>query len=683
MFFLFFSLFFFFTFQSVDLHPFLLSLIKKDEDVFLIEKKIIDLYDELIFEKLEKIEIDEIASDTAYHFFQKTFLEIDNTSNKVSTLSHLLHYFLLTSDNNIIKQKIFSALERIEKFTLSYYLNNKKIFALLKKISLLLQENKEIKEYERLFMSDIVKEFTENGINLNEEKKLLFDQKTLLLSEKKRLFEHNIQIDKSFIAVTAEELEGVGEMNFFERAEEKYILRPNYPTYNLIMQKAKNRDTREKYYYLFRDQAFPENQLILEEIRKIRSELAQLLGKTTFSRLDLESQMAKSLEQVENFLFELKEKTTREAKNEKKLLTEYAKNLFQQNELIIFPWDVPYIIHNYEKDCFAIDEEKISQFFELENSFKKLFEIIESFFGVEIREIMYENNDWKIDKRIKVLELKKKGIVLGHLILDLFPREGKYKHFAFSELVSTFGCCEKKLGMIIGNFTPGKDKNIVLLKLDELTSLFHEFGHALHFFLSEAKLFGQSGTHVVADFVEVPSRVFEQWPKDKEILKFLSDHIIEHTPLSDEIVGKIIASQGVTRAMSAQRQIMLSDIALEMFDDIFIPFDALYGKHSKDLSLSNFRDENESRKLCSFGHLVNGLYGPKYYSYLWAEVFALGILAKIKKEGGLLESKAGEKYTKKILSAGGSIDPEVLLKNYFENSEYFSFNAFDFYITKK
>lgn len=83
------------------------------------------------------------------------------------------------------------------------------------------------------------------------------------------------------------------------------------------MQKAKNRDTREKYYYLFRDQAFPENQLILEEIRKIRSELAQLLGKTTFSRLDLESQMAKSLEQVENFLFELKEKTTREAKNEK------------------------------------------------------------------------------------------------------------------------------------------------------------------------------------------------------------------------------------------------------------------------------------------------------------------------------------------------------------------------------
>ncbi len=296
---------------------------------------------------------------------------------------------------------------------------------------------------------------------------------------------------------------------------------------------------------------------------------------------------------------------------------------------------------------------------------------------------MYENNDWKIDKRIKVLELKKKGIVLGHLILDLFPRKGKYKHFAFSELVSTSGCCEKKLGMIIGNFTPGKDKNIVLLKLDELTSLFHEFGHALHFFLSEAKLFGQSGTHVVADFVEVPSRVFEQWPKDKEILKFLSDHIIEHTPLSDEIVGKIIASQGVTRAMSAQRQIMLSHIALEMFDDIFIPFDALYGKHSKDLSLSNFRDENESRKLCSFGHLVNGLYGPKYYSYLWAEVFALGILAKIKKEGGLLESKAGEKYTKKILSAGGSIDPEVLLKNYFENSEYFSFNAFDFYITKK
>lgn len=680
MFFLFILLFLFSGLQSVSTHPFLLSLVKKDEDVFLIEKKILSLYNELIFETLEKIEIDQIAFDNAYYFFQKTFLEIDRTDAKVSDLCNIFSYFLLTTQNTIIKKEIFFALERIEKFTLAHFLSNRKIYDLLKKISLFLQENKHIKEYELRFMSDILEGFIEKGINLEKEKKLLFDEKTLALSEKKRSFKHNIQIDKSFIAVTAEELEGLEDISFFEKKEEKYILRPNYPTYNLVMQKVKNRYIREKYYYLFRDQAFPENKFILEEIRGLRSDLAELLGKKSYSRFDLESQMAKSFEQVESFLFELQNKTKQKANDEREYLKEYAKKLFQQEDVIIFPWDIPYILHHYEKDFFEIDEEKISEFFELEQTFKKLYTIIKSFFGVSVTEITCENNDWKIDDSVKILELRKNNILLGHLLLDLFPREGKFKHFAFSELSSS---PQEKLGMIIGNFTPAEGKTVVLLKFHELISLFHEFGHALHFFLSEAKLFGQSGTHVVADFAEVPSRVFEQWPKNKAILKFLSEHFLDHTLLSDEIIEKILQSDMATRAISVQRQIMLSNIALHMFDDITTPLESLYAKYSKDVSLSNFRDENESRKLCSFGHLVSGLYGPKYYSYLWAEILALNILEKINKEGGLLNEKGGEKYIQKILSLGGSVDPKALLKDYFEHDAYFSSDPFCFYINEK
>jgi thimet oligopeptidase len=683
MFFLFISLFALLTLEPVSTHPFLLSLIKKDEDVFLIEKKILTLYSELIFEKLEKISIDEINTENAYTFFQKTFLEIDRVSEKISNLSHLLHYFLLTANDNMIKKEIFSTLERIQIFTLAKYLNSKKIFDLLSKISLLLQENKEIKEYERLFMVDTLAVFAEKGINLSQEKKLLFDKKTLALSEKERSFQHNIQTNNSYILMSAEELEGIEDISFFEKKEEKYILRPNYPTYNLIMRKAKNRYTREKYYYLFRDQAFPENKLILEEIRVLRSDLAELLDKASYSRFDLESQMVKSFEQVESFLFELQNKTNQKAKKERESLTKYAKKLLQEESLVIFPWDISYIIHHYEKDFFEIDEEKMSEFFELEQTFKKLFTIIKSFFGISVKEIIYENNDWKIDNSIKILELKKNNIVLGHLLLDLFPREGKFKHFAFSELVSDSSLQEEKLGMIIGNFTPAEGKTVVLLKFQELISLFHEFGHALHFFLSETKLFGQSGTHVVADFVEVPSRVFEQWPKNKEILKFLSEHILDHTLLSDEIIEKILQSDMATRAISAQRQIMLSNIALYMFDDVAVPLDALYAKYSKDVSLSNFQDKDESKKLCSFGHLVNDLYGPKYYSYLWAEILALNILEKINKEGGLLNEKAGEKYIQKILSLGGSVDPKALLKDYFEHDAYYSSDAFYFYINEK
>ncbi len=201
MFFLFFSLFFFFTFQSVDLHPFLLSLIKKDEDVFLIEKKILDLYKELIFQTLENIALEDITIENAYHFFERTFLKLDRTSLEVSNLINQFHYFLMVQNNNEIKKQIFLSLERIEEFFLYNFINNRKIFTLLEKISLFLKNNNDIKPYEKLFIDDVMHDFIKKGVSLKPEQKLLFDKNSLILSEKEREFEHNIQINNAYISV--------------------------------------------------------------------------------------------------------------------------------------------------------------------------------------------------------------------------------------------------------------------------------------------------------------------------------------------------------------------------------------------------------------------------------------------------------------------------------------------------
>lgn len=690
MIFVFFFLFFlsFFSNQAYSTHPFILSRIKNTEDVARVQNQVLDIYKDLIEENLVLVEKEEINKENACFLFKKTFLEIDTAFMKVQNLMARFYYYLYSDNTNQqISEAIQESIQEIQKYTIQNFYHNKKTFLLLNKINFLLKESDELTREEKLFIKGILLSFIEHGIDLQEEQLTLLQEKLIAVSQKQFDFQQNLQNYKTFLVASKEELEGVPlqELGVLPLDEKnRFVLRANYPTFEAIMNNCKNREIRKSFFYLFRDQGYPENLSILEDMRKINTEIAVLLGKKNFASYDIENQSVGSVEAVEVFLSDVKMHTLKRAEEEREKIISYAKEeLFKDKHIRIEPWDVPYILKQYEKKYFSLDEDVISQYFELQSVISKLFSIIQQFFGIEISEITY-NSDWKVHPSIRIVELKKQGQILGQLILDLFPREGKYKHFAFSGLVDP---CQKSaelpLGIIMGNFSAFKDKEITLLRYDQIITLFHEFGHALHFFLAKTSLHGHSGTKVTADLVEVPSQVFEQWPKDKRILKYMSGHYRTQEPLADEIISNMIKAQTYDKALAIQRQIMLADLSLQIFKNADKPLCQIYKDCSQSTLKISESDEDEGwRRLCSFGHLVSSLYGPKYYSYLWALAFSVNITEKIKQRGGLLNSAEGAFYSKEILSQGGALDYNDAIKNYFQEDTV-SFQLFyDFLNTK-
>ena len=305
------------------------------------------------------------------------------------------------------------------------------------------------------------------------------------------------------------------------------------------------------------------------------------------------------------------------------------------------------------------------------HTINKLLNIYCTFFDIDMKIIEYDDNSWKFDENIKIIRiLKKNGDIIGDLILDLYPRENKYSHACFDNMISAvlkkgsdFELIEMPIGLIIANFNKPTALHDGLLKYGEVRTFFHEFGHALHGLFGATEFYSQSGTNVSADFVETPSQLFEQWLLQDNLIKDISCHYETKEPLPSEIIQKIIDIEFYDLGLFFQRQINLSLLALELFLRPNEPVNNIIDELSNKTIRLSYVD-SLSQFVYSFGHLASSLYGPKYYAYLWSLVYALDFFYCIKAQNGLLDSKVGVKLKEAVLSQGGSNDPFVLLENF-------------------
>jgi thimet oligopeptidase len=520
------------------------------------------------------------------------------------------------------------------------------------------------------FIADTIAAFERDGMHLEDERREKLGQIKKEIADLGLTFDRAIAEDKTILEFSISELEDVPSFFIEQLAKnpnnsDLCQVRMDYPTVNMILAKCSNGAVRKKLFCAFNNRAYPENEKTLSELLAKRRELSTLLGYQFFVDYDLSNQMSKTYETVDRFLTDLfiYSRPKAEAEFEELESTIRHPSLSLGDRGRLNPWDVAFIQERYRIEKFNIDDMVVAEYFPLENTIKALLAIYTQFLSIKFQEVPIEGMWHESVRCVQVFDKKKK--LLGSLLLDLFPRPGKYSHACHIGVVpACFPTPDKRqpgLSVVLANFSPATENRPSLLKFSEVGTFFHEFGHALHSLLGATPIASLSGTSTKLDFVELPSQLLEEFLWDPGILKKVSKHFETGKPLPDDLIERIVALKTFDAGYFVQRQVYLSKLALRLHssDDSESLYDIIKDQHERFMTVVAFAPG--THMYCSFGHLYS--YSSRYYSYLWSKVFAKDVFSLLK-EAGLTNQYMGTFYVDVVLAPGGSKDPYEILQTF-------------------
>ncbi|MFY0483478.1 M3 family metallopeptidase [Flavobacterium sp. PLA-1-15] len=521
------------------------------------------------------------------------------------------------------------------------------------------------------------KSFSRNGANLSEEKKNQLREIDKELSKISLEFGENVLAETHAfqLHITDEkDLSGLPEGTIeaakeIAKSQEKegWIFTLDYPSYVPFLTYADNRELRKKMAIAFGAKGFQknkhDNEQIVLDIARLRFERAKLLGYASHAHFVLEERMAENPEKVNTFLNNLLEKAKPSALKEFEQLSQFAKNLDGIETLE--KWDGAYYSEKLKQQLFNLDDEKLKPYFKLENVLEGAFTVSNKLFGLTFVEV---NDVEKYNLDVKTYEVKDiKGDLVSIFYADFFPRKGKRNGAWMTSYKSQYvlgGNNERPHVSIVCNFTKPTETKPSLLTFNEVTTLFHEFGHALHGMLADTVYPSLSGTSVYWDFVELPSQIFENWCYEPEALALFAHHYETGEVIPTEYIQKIKESASFQEGLATMRQLSfgLLDMAWHGQDPTGIT-------SIKDFETEQFAstklypDVAENAMSTSFSHIFQGGYSSGYYSYKWAEVLDADAFEYFK-EQGIFNSEVAQKFKENVLSKGGTEHPMVLYKRF-------------------
>ena len=560
------------------------------------------------------------------------------------------------SPDEAIREAALKCEEQVSEFMSSFILRKGTYNALL---TLRKKSGVKLSYDEKRWLDDLIKEFELEGVQIEGGKRARLEEINSKLSKLSLEFSKNIRDEDSGIIVSGEELKGIPK-TALERLKKddngNYILKTDYPTYSSVMKYAESSDTRKKYNQLFLNRAYPENIPILKEILLLKKEKAEILGFPAIRNVLLADKMAKTPEAVDSFLENLLHVIADRTAIDRAALKK------ANNDKDVNYWDIGFLKNKIIRDKFDIDEEKVREYFSLESTIKGCMNIYEDLFSIKFKEDKAAKV-WHPD--VKKYLVMSEGKIIAGIYLDLFPRDNKYSHAAQFGLRSgrelAQGYYESPVVAIVCNFSKPTEDKPSLLSLSEVSTFFHEFGHGMHSCLTTARLGGQAGTSVKRDFVETPSQMFELWLEKPEILNRFAKHYKTGEPMPEELINNITKLNYFLKAFDTTRQIFYA-----MYDQaIHVPkvpesTTKLWGDMMLDIT--KYKSPENTHFEASFDHLVSG-YSASYYSYLWSEVMSVDMFSRFEKEG-IMSPELGMEYRVKVLSKGGSVDPEFLVKDF-------------------
>ena len=521
------------------------------------------------------------------------------------------------------------------------------------------------------------KSFSRNGANLPE------DKKNQLREIDKELSKLSLQFGENVLAETQayqlhianeSDLAGLPEGTIeaarsLAKSQEKegWTFTLDHPSYVPFVTYANNRELRKKMAIAFGAKGFQnnefDNQEIVLKIAKLRFDRAQVLGYATHAHFVLEERMAESPEKVKTFSNDLLEKAKPAALKEFAQLTAFAKELDGIDHLE--KWDGAYYSEKLKQKLFNLDDEILKPYFQLEKVLDGAFAVAQKLYGITFEEI-YEVD--KYHEEVKTYAVKDEDDQLVAVFYaDFFPRKGKRNGAWMTSFKSQYikkETNERPHISIVCNFTKPTETKPSLLTFNEVTTLFHEFGHALHGMLANTTYPSLSGTSVYWDFVELPSQILENWCYEPEALALFAYHYETGEMIPMELVHKIKESASFQEGMATMRQLSfgLLDMGWHAQDPSNIK-DIKAFETEQFAATQLYPDVKENAMSTSFSHIFQGGYSSGYYSYKWAEVLDADAFEYFQ-EKGIFNKEVATKFKENVLSKGGTEHPMILYKRF-------------------
>jgi len=631
--------------------------------------------------KLHKKEISEIIENEDEPTFQNTIAALDYSGSKLKQVQRVFSAMneSMSSDEMTQLSKEISPMLSKHKDDINLnadlFKRVKAVYNNKDEINLTTEENKVLEKY--------YKGFVRGGANLSDKEKEEFREINRELSILSVQFGENVLKETNkfeLIIDNEEDLEGLPE-NVISTAsnsakekgyENKWLFTIHKPSMIPFLQYSSKRDLREKLYKAYINKGDNndevDNKKILSKMAMLRVKKANLLGYNTHADYVLEENMAGN----PNNVYELLDKLWKPALERAKAEVKEMQNIIdkENGDFKLEPWDWWYYAEKVKKEKYDLDEDELRPYFEVNNVIKGVFTLSENLFGIQFEE---RNDISKYHPDVKVFEVKEAdGTHIGILYTDYFPRESKRGGAWMDE----FRRQHKKDGKMItpiiynvGNFSKPTGDKPALLSLDEVHTLFHEFGHALHGLLSNCTFESVAATETPRDFVEFPSQVMENWALHPDVIKSYAIHYQTGKAIPDDLLNKVKNAALFNQGFATVEYLAASYLDMNWHTiKEPIEYDATEFEKSSMKKIGLIDEIIPRYRSTYFNHIFSGGYSAGYYSYIWSEVLDADAFNAFVESGNVLNKELAAKYRKYILSAGGS-DDSMKLYELFRGNE--------------
>lgn len=636
-------------------------------------------FDEGMRQQMEVI--NQIVNNTEEPTFENTILALEYSGRLLDKVART--YYPLSSANT---SEEMQAVAQVIAPKLSRHNDNINLNAeLFEKIKTVYNGKDELDlnaEQEKL-LGKIYESFVRGGANLPEEKQARFREINEELSKLTLQFGDNVLAetnDYKMVIDNEEDLAGLPEWLINSAAEAatnageegKWVFTLHNPSWIPFLQYSEKRELREKLFraYFMRGNNNNENDNkdIIKKVIPLRLERAKLLGYPTHSHFVLENNMAKNPETVNEFLAKLWEPALARAKTEAYDMQSMIEA--EGSDFRLESWDWWYYAEKVRKEKFDLDEEMLKPYFELENVRQGIFTLTEKLWGLQYEKL---DNVPVYHPEATVYEVKEAdGSHIGLLYMDMHPRESKRSGAWMTSYrgqhVSEDGESISPVITIVCNFTRPSGDKPALLTIDEVSTFFHEFGHALHGLLSDVTYPRLAGTNVPRDFVELPSQIMENWCMDSEFLKEYAFHYDTGKVIPDELIEKIEASGSFNQGFATTEFLAAAilDMDYHTLEDL---------EEAKGVDVVEFEKESMDQiglineiipryRSTYFQHIFNLGYSSGYYSYIWAGVLDADAYEAFKETGDIFDAETAKKFREFVLEKGGTEDPGILYRKF-------------------
>ena len=617
-----------------------------------------------------RLEVKAIAENPEAPTFANTIEALEFSGQKLSDISSIFFNLNESNTNDTMQQLSLELSPKLTEFHNDVSLNPD----LFQRVRSVYEgrDTLQLTQEQAQLLDKTYKSFARNGAALSDSNKETYRQLTSELAQLTLQFGQNVLAATNAYTLhltDSSQLEGLpayaiegAAAEARERNLEGWVITLQAPSMIPFMTYSPNRELKEQLWRAYNSRCNGgefDNTAHIKRITEIRLQLANLLGYATYADYVLEERMAENTATVNEFMTQLQGKSIVAARADVKAVSDYAHSQGANYELM--PWDFGYWSEKLKEQRFQLSEEMTKPYFKLENVQRGVFMLAEKLYGLTFTE---NPNIEVYHPDVKAFEVKdSSGRFMAVLYMDYFPRASKRGGAWMTDFRSQSirnGEETRPLVSVVTNFTKPTDSLPSLLTFDEVTTLLHEFGHALHGMLAEGSYPSLTGTSVYWDFVELPSQLMENWATEKEFLDLWAVHYQDGTPIPAELVNKIKDSKNYLAAYSHARQLSfgLDDMAWHSItapvDEDVVTFERRAMQPVQVLPVVDGQCVSTS-----FSHIFAGGYAAGYYSYKWAEVLEADAFSLFR-EKGIFNREVANSFRQNILSKGGSEHPMTL-----------------------